>query len=790
MIKKLYSKVILDYPKHVLLFISLLVGFLAYESFYLKIDASAKTLLLEDDKDLAYTRIVNKRYKTKDLLVIAYTPKKYLLDDETLENIKKISRDLKKIELVDSVDNITNIPLLQTSELSFAELAKGAKTLSDKDIDKEKAKKELLNNPLYFENFASPDFKTTSIMINLKDNFSKEINHKTILEVRAVIDKYRDDALMFLGGPNMIADDMITFVKNDLKTYGAIVLFLLIVILYVVFKELKWVLIPVVILSAAIISSMGLLGLFDWEVTVVSSNFISFQLILTTSIIIHLVVRYREEASESKELVQKDLVLQTVSAMSKPTFFAVITTVAGFSSLMLSGILPVINLGWIMSTSLLLSFFITYALFGSIMILLKPSAPNESFEANYDITKPVSRLVKKYPLYIYILSIAIVLFSINGASKLIVENSFINYFKPSTEIYQGMSVIDNQLGGTTPLDVTIDLIEDSEPAPAQKSEDDIASDDFLDEFEEEFDKKEQENQYWFTSTKMQKIEKIHAYLESIDELGKVLSFGTVLRVGKSINDNKDLDNFQLALLYNEFPENLKKQILSPYLNIEDNQVRFNIRIVDSNPDLRRDELLKRIKTELHTKLGIKKEHIHLSGLMLLYNNMLQSLFDSQILTIGVMVILLFGMFWALFRSFKIAIAAIITNMIPIGIVFGFMGSLNIPLDMMTITIASISIGIAVDDTIHFIFRYRHEYRKSGNYLEAMRIAHTSIGHAMTYTSVAISIGFLVLVLSAFTPTIYFGLLTVVVMLVALATDMMLLPRLIISLDAFRSIKKI
>jgi predicted RND superfamily exporter protein len=791
MIKHLYINTVLKYPKYILILISLLVAFLAYEAFNLKIDASAKTLLLEDDQDLAYSREVYKRYKTQDLLVIAYTPNNYLLDDSTLQNIKNISAELEKVNLVDSVNNITNIPLLQASNLSFAELTNGAMTLSDKEIDKEEAKKELLNNPLYVENFVSPDFKTTSIMINLKDNTSKELNHKTIMQVRDIMKRYESDAQMFLGGANMIADDMITYVKSDLKNYGAIVLTLLIVILYIVFKELKWVLLPVGILFAAIVSSIGILGLFGWEVTVVSSNFISFQLILTTSIIIHLVVRYRELAAEAEVLDQKELIIQTVSSMAKPTFFAVITTIAGFTSLVLSGILPVINLGWMMSTSLILSFFLTYALFGSVMMYLKASRPNKTFETQLSIPKILSNIVQKHYVAIYVLSILMILFSISGASKLIVENSFINYFKTSTEIYQGMSIIDKQLGGTTPLDVTIDLIED---APLQNNvdapEDSSAQsfeDEMMDEFEDEFSQSEQENQYWFTSTKMQKIEKVHAYLESIPELGKVLSFATVLRVGKSINDNKELGNFELALLYNEFPQELKSQILSPYLSIEDNQVRFSIRIVDSNPDLRRDELLKKIKDELHTKIGIKKEHIHLSGLMLLYNNMLQSLFDSQILTLSVMVLLLFGMFWALFGSFRIGLVAIIANIIPIGIVFGFMGWLNIPLDMMTITIASISIGIAVDDTIHYLFRYRNEYKRLGNYVEAMQSSHTSIGHAMTYTSLAISIGFLVLVLSAFTPTIYFGLLTVVAMLVALATDLLLLPRLVIRFHAFKGL---
>ncbi|QFR50339.1 MMPL family transporter [Sulfurimonas lithotrophica] len=793
MIKDLYSKIVFKYTKYTLFFIFLLVGFLAFEAFKLEVDASAKTLLLENDKDLAYSREVYKRYKSQDLLMIAYTPKSYLLSDDTLKNIKKISSDLQKLPLVDSVNTILNIPLLETSKLSFEQLAEGAKTLETKGINKDEVKKELLNNPLYIENFVSPDFKTTSIMINLKDNFSKDVQHKNIVEIRSIMKKYQADADMFLGGANMIADDMISYVKSDLKNYGVIVLFLLILILYVVFKEIKWVLLPLIILFAAIVSSIGLLGLFEWQVTVVSSNFISFQLILTTSIIIHLVVRYRELASNSTKLIQKDLILKTVSSMVKPTFFAVITTIAGFSSLVLSGILPVINLGWMMSASLVLSFFLTYILFGSLMVFLKPSPPNKTFEKQFAITQLLSNIVQKHYKAIFILSFLTILFSISGASKLVVENSFINYFKSSTEIFQGMSIIDKQLGGTTPLDVTIDLIEDTTIQETSQKQKNSAFGEFeenmLDDFENEFETKEQENQYWFTSTKMQKIEKIHAYLESIPELGKVLSFGTVLRVGKTINNNEDLGNFQLALLYNEFPDDLKKQILNPYLSIKDNQVRFTIRIVDSNPDLRRDELLKKIRAELHEKVGIKKEHIHLSGLMVLYNNMLQSLFKSQILTLSVMVILLFVMFWSIFKSFRIGLAAIIANIIPIGIVFGFMGWFSIPLDMMTITIASISIGIAVDDTIHYLYRYKNEYLKFGNYIDAMQSSHTSIGHAMTYTSLAISIGFLVLVLSEFTPTIYFGLLTVVAMLVALATDLLLLPRLVISLNAFKGVAK-
>ncbi|MEA3370805.1 MAG: MMPL family transporter, partial [Campylobacterota bacterium] len=652
MIQKLYAKVVFGYPKLLLTLLVLMVGFLANQATELKVDASSKTLLLEDDKDLAYTRLVHERYDSSDFLVITYKPKKDLLDRETLNNIKNLSDEIEKLPQIKSINSIRNIPLLQSSSLPIAELTDGVPSLATHKLDKSLVKKELLNNPLYIENFVSPDFRTTAIIINLHDNDSKDIRHTNIINIRQIMQKYKSDAEMFLGGANMIADDMITFVKNDLKTYGVIVLLLLIAILYIVFGELKWVLIPVVILSSSIISSIGLLGLFGWEVTVVSSNFISFLLILTTSIIIHLIVKYRE-LSQREYKEHKDLILDTVVSMSKPTFFAVITTIAGFSSLVLSGILPVMNLGWMMSAGLLLSFVITYLLFGVIMFFTKASKPNKSFEKKFTLTSTLSNIVTNRASLVFIFAAFVLLFSISGATKLRVENSFINYFKSDTEIYQGMLTIDEELGGTTPLDITIDLETEQVEVLETQNLASANEDEFLDEFEDEFEEDAQKNQYWFTPTKMQKIEKIHAYLESIPELGKVLSFASVLRLGKSINDNKDLDNFQLALLYNELPSEIKKLILEPYISIEDNQVRFTIRLVDSNQELRRNELIEKIRRDIHEKFSIDKEKIHLSGIVVLYNNMIQSLYESQILTLGAMVFLLFSMFWFLFKSFKI-----------------------------------------------------------------------------------------------------------------------------------------
>lgn len=393
------------------------------------------------------------------------------------------------------------------------------------------------------------------------------------------------------------------------------------------------------------------------------------------------------------------------------------------------------------------------------------------------MTKLCSNSVIHYGKPILYTALIVVIISIGFATKLVVENSFISYFKKDTEIYQGMKVIDQKLGGTTPLDIilqfkTYDTVQEE------------SQDDFMSEFEEEFAQSQDNPQYWFTPNKMQVILKVHDYLESVEEIGDVQSLGTLLKVGKTLNNDQHLDSIYLALLYNQLPNEYKELILSPYIDIKKNEARLTVRIIDSNEDLRRNELLKKIQNELE-QLVANEADVRLTGLMVLYNNMLQSLFDSQIATLGLVLAILFVMFLILFRSFLIATIALIVNIVPISVVFGLMGALDIPLNIMTITIAAISIGIGVDDTIHYIHRFKEELDQCGDYTQAMKRAHNSIGYAMYYTSLAIMLGFSILVVSNFIPTIYFGLLTVVVMFMVLLADLLLLPKLLILLKPYK-----
>lgn len=808
MLKSIYKKVIFSYPLAVFAVLLAVLGFLGVQATKLEVDASSKTLVMEGDKDFAFTQKVAKRFHTPNSLVIAFQPKEDLLSDKSLDAIESLTNELQKLEQINSITSILNVPLLISSDKPIKELIDDIPTLVTSDIDKSLAKKEFSKNPLYKENLVSKNFSTTAILLNLKeDSTLKKLiqkkdalqegsaefekiqtqiknhrdkerleNHLFIKEVRATLQEYKEHGKLYLGGVNMVADDLITFIKNDLVLYGSTLLLLLIIVLWLIFKEPRWVILPVVICLASIVATTGLLGLFGWEVTVISSNFIALQLIITISIVLHLIVRYRELALLHPKWNQEELVWETIKSKASPSFFAILTTIVGFSSLIFSSILPVINLGWMMSGGIAMSLLIAFIIFPIVLLKLPTSVPKTSFERHFAFTKVLANTVDKHGNKILLGSIFILIFSLSGASKLIVENSFINYFKSSTEIHKGMVVIDKYLGGTTPLDVIVTFKDDKEEsAQAQDSDgfDEFAS------FDDELNSNAKENQYWFTPSKMRKIMEIHEYLDNKKAIGNVQSFATVLQIGKILNDGKSLDNFQLALLHNELPQEFKKIILSPYLNIEENQVRFATRVRDSLPDLRRDALLSSLDKDLEAMIPKEMAEHRLSNLMVLYNNMLQSLFESQILTLGIVLVLILAMFWAIFHSFKVALIALVSNIVPMSIIFGFMGWFKIPLDMMTITIAAISLGIGVDDTIHYIHRFKEEFAKDRDYVQAMFRSHNSIGYAMYYTSFSIILGFSVLMLSNFIPTIYFGLLTVLVMSMALLGALLLLPRLFI-----------
>ena len=813
----MYFKWVIEKPVWALVFVTLMVVGFSYHIPNFKLDASAESLVLENDNALEYYRKISKVYGSDDFLVITYSPKKDMMSDEVLADLKALSDELSKLDRIHSIDNILNVPLLNSPRVEIGKLATDIRTLETPGVNRELAREEFLKSPIYKNLLMSPDGKTTIIRVNFKRDqkyfdllnkrnelrakiktkdfisndeilFNKakeefrnyhasvlDKEDKVIQAVRYIMDRHRDNAEMFLGGVPMITTDMIGFIEHDLKTFGLGVIIFIILMLSLFFKKLRWVVLPVgcCLITTAVV--VGFLGLMDWRVTVISSNFISILLIITISLIIHLIVRYQDLNQSKPGQDQKQLVRQTVGFMVLPCFYTSITTIVAFCSLLVSGIRPVIDFGWTMTIGISLAFVLNFIFFPAALVLLSPEISRSGKDKTRIFTLAIAAFIKRHQKIILCGSFLLAVVSIIGISKLEVENRFIDHFKSNTEIYKGMQVIDRKLGGTTPLNIVMNP--DQKYFDYLKEVEQNKEEDFEDPFADEGD--EAEKNFWFNSNMLDRVEKIHDYLEGLPEVGKVQSISTLIKVFTQLDKGRKPDDYDLVLIRKLMPENVKDSLVNPYLSEDANQIHINMRLIESDPNLRRSDLIEKIRKHLVEELKFAPETIKFTGMVVLYNNMLQSLYRSQILTIGVVVFAIMVMFMILFRSFSLALIGIIPNLLAAGTVLSLMGWLGIPLDMMTITIAAITVGIAVDNTIHYIHRFQKEFKVDQNYLMTMDRCHGSIGKAMYYTSVTITLGFSILALSDFMPTIYFGLLTGAAMVIALLGALTLLPLLIV-----------
>ena len=817
MLSYIYKKIVIDFSKATLLLLLILIGFSLYHAKNFNLDASSDALLLEGDPDLKYLREVNETYGSKDFLVLTYTPVSSFTEKETILNLQLLKSKIQKLTWVDSVITVIDVPLLKSTDESLMERLKNYKTLAYPEIDRKRGFEEIINSPIYRNYVISEDGKTSGIVVYLKKderlaeyikikdkyfnqsietglskeeklNYKKFLNeyedyknlynlrnHQNITEIRDVINKYGENAKIHLGGIPMIADDMMSYIKSDIIVFGIGVFVFIIFTLWLIFRNIKWVAMPLLGCATSVIIMVGLLGLIGWKVTVISSNFIALMLILNMAMNIHVTVRFLQLKKEFPQLTTDEAVLEASKKMMLPILYTVLTTICAFLSLVFSGIKPIIDFGWMMTLGLIVSLLVTFLLLPSLLSIF--SSNNEinvkDTEKSF-ITSALGSFTKKNKILIFGSTIIIVLFSIVGISKLEVENSFINYFDKETEIYKGMKKIDDDLGGTTPLSIILKF-------PIKKNKSD--GEDEFSEWDEEIESDENKSKYWFTRDKMDKIIKVHDYLDSLPEIGKVLSFGSILRVAEDLN-NKKLQSLEIAVLYSKIPEEIKKEIVRPYISVDKDEARISVRIKDSLEDLRRDDLIKKINNDLNVELGLKKNEYKLTGVLILFNNLLQSLFKSQILTLGIVMLGIFLMFLILFRNLILSFIGVVPNFIAAFFILGIIGILGIPLDMMTITIAAITIGIAVDNSIHYIYRFKEEFKKINNYNKTLDKCHSTVGVAILNTSITIVFGFSILVLSNFLPTIYFGVFTGIAMLLAMISVLTLLPKLILILRPF------
>jgi uncharacterized protein len=814
-INQLYKK-FLERPKLILVTLILIFSFSVYNAKNFQLDASADSLLLENDPDLNYLRSVNERYSSEEFFVITYSPKKKI-NEESLKELKKFVDEINNKKWVSKSISVLNAPLFESSDLPLIEKIKNIQYIVTPGIEINRALNELKNSPVYKKLIINEDATTFGIVVYIKDNkeylsalktnknfLDKQQNNKLSekdlkdfeahnkileklkkehnknlelynIEIRSHISKYKNIADINLSGIPMIADDLISFVKKDITVFGSGVFIFIIITLWFIFRDIRWVVFPLLSCFLSIAIMVGMLGYLNWKVTVISSNFISLMLILTMEINIHYVERYKQLQAEFPKKKENYLAYLTTTKIFTPILYAVLTTAFAFLSFIFCDIKPVIDFGWMMTLGLFISLFVSMILLPYLIIKFKPKATPIHESKDSKLAEIFASIALNQKLLVLAFSSIILILSIYGMTRLKVENSFINYFDKKTEIYQGMKLIDEKLGGTTPLEIILKF-KDSD-SKNNKNDDD---------FFQGSDSNEYKDSYWFTNFRVNNIVNVHQYLETLPEIGKVLSFYSVLQLGEKINDNKKLGPLEMAILYSKLPEDIKKSIVTPYVSIENNEARISLRIIDSNPNLNRKELLIKIQKDLEEKLKLNKDEFKITGILVIFNNLLQSLFDSQIKTLGITFAGIFILLLILFKSLSWSIVAAIPNFTAALFILGSLGLFNIPLDMMTITIASITVGIAIDNSIHYIYRFREEFKISKNYKKTIEICHKSVGKAIVNASLTIVFGFSILIFSNFIPTIYFGIFTGLAMLTAMTLVLTLMPQLIAIIKPFKN----
>ena len=783
-----------------------------------KLDASSDALVLENDESLKKYREAEDEFGDSSFLIVTYEPDLDLFTDYSINRILNLENDLKNIDGVDSVLSLLDAPIFFQPKVGLTDVADNIKDLTYEDINLNLAKDEIINNPIYKELIISKDGMTTAMQVVLRgnneyealirqryeilDNLSSrepltkktitdlqnnlnlinsriskinnqesEFNKILISNIRNTLDKYRDDATIYLGGPSMIATDMMEYIESDLMIFGSAVALIFALMLYLFFGSIWLVILPLMNAFLATFITAGFLGYMDWKISVVSSNFIALLLILTISLTVHLLVKINEF---KKKLDFRSSIIKGYDQMFAPCFFAAFTTAVAFLSLTFGELKPVIEFGKMMAFGISIAFILTFTFLPCAIYLINKSKTKD-FLSIHIVTRSLLLFSQNNKTFISSLFLVFFVTLCFGITKLQVENKFIDYFDKNTEIYKGMYEIDSKLGGTATLDIIISQPEDN--FESIEIDDGFFEDDLFD------DETSSAAGYWWNIYSLQKLEDIHDYLDSIPEIGKVLSVASGLKLARQINNGEDLNDLELALLRSVLPEDIRETLLYAYINKDDSVVRISTRVNESSSNLNRKDLLNKINNDLQNKFNLKESEYEITGLAVLYNNMLQSLFQSQIGSLLIVFTVISLMLFLIFRSLKVMIIGLIPNIFVASSVMGLLGLLNIPLDIMTITVAAISVGMAVDNTIHYIYRYKKELKKNRTDL-ALINAHSTTGRAIFYTASTIAAGFCILSLSNFFPTVLFGLFTSIAMILAFISSLTLLPNLLVKYRVF------
>ena len=770
-------------------------------------DASSETLVVDGDPDLAAYRQISETFGGDEFLLMTFTPAKGMaLAEDNLDHLRALADDVRRVPGVRGVFSVLDAPLLKSPPVPLAELSEGYRTLDSPDVDLDLALDELSSSPLFRELLISTDGRTTAMRIDLDPEKKLQITTEAreilrqqssrtseeaerlsalnvayreqrqdylarraglVAEMRRIVAERSGAGLIHLGGVPMIAADMIDFVKSDMVVFGVSVVLLIMLALYIFFRRWRWVLLPVAASGITILLTMGLLGFLERPATVISSNFVSLLAITTISLTIHLIVRFRELRRTDQAQDVHALVRETMTSKFAPCLYTSLTTMAAFGSLTASRIVPVEDFGWMMCIGIGLAFIVTFTFFPAALRLLS-IGDFRSSRRELGVTRVLGDVARWRAGSVLVIALALAVLVAFGINRISLDNRFVDYFKDDTDINRGMVYIDQNLGGTIPFDVVVQF-------PAFEAELEGDEDDFFAEEEEDA----YPERYWFTRAKLNTVQALHDYIEARPEVGKVVSIASLEQLAREYTDGRPLSGVEIAGVLGLLPPNIRDELIRPYASPSTGELRINVRIIETGPSFDRDQLVADIRQFAETELALAPDQLQIAGMLLLFNSMLVQLFDSQVDTLAYVLAATFVMFVVLLRSVMYALLGLLPNILAAASVVAFMGYAGIPLDMMTTTIAAISIGIGVDNAIHYLHRFRGEHEKWRDVRIAVAWSHASTGRALYFTGVTIILGFSVLVFSNFVPTVMFGVLTAIAMALALLANLTLMPSLLV-----------
>lgn len=814
---KTFAHVVTRYPYPVVLCMFALVAVCSLHIKDLNIDVSADSLMLENDPDLKYYREIHQHHGSDEYIIVGFKPKAAILDKDTIASVEDIANQFKAIEGVSGVTAISNVPLLLQPREGGDAGETGFATLLSPQVDIEKARQEFITSPIYVDNLVSRDLSTTAIKVDierdqklknllqrkyvlLEKQQTTSLNESELHEletirsnilaerklisglyknalssVRNIISETSNKGDFYLAGLPLIDNDIKEFVVRDIKVFGIAILIIMVLVLFLFFQKPAWIFLALICAVLNVLLVAGITQLLGFQLTIISSNFIALLIIFSVTLSIHVIIRYHEAHSACPDKDVGEKVRIALTQIVTPCLYMVLTSAIAFFSLIVSDINPVIVFGYIMVLGLFCAFLLTFTVLPALIKLIKPKARHFQESATATLLENILTAIVGHKALTITLVVSMFVFSLIGISQLTVENRFIDYFKKTTDIYQGLELIDLKLGGTVPLEIMLQAPSVVEEEFEQEEDDEF--EDYLIELEET-QEDFTEKSHWYNRSGINKINKIHEYLEGLPQVGKVLSLASTEKIFRTVNKGEPLEDFHLSLVYSKLPENIKQALISPYISDDGDQARIVARVKDSDHTLIRNDLLNKIKADLDERFIKSGEEARLTGISVLYNNVLQSLFRSQILTLGTVFMCILIMLIVLFRSLKLAIIGTLPNVFTAFFILGLMGIFGIPLDIMTITIAAITIGIGVDYAIHYIHRYKKEFALSKDNYQAIHKSQTTVGKALYFTSITITLGFIILALSNFVPSIYFGFLTSIAMLISLFATFSIIPLLL------------